>query len=95
MAGLPFQKYIIYHAVSVQIHSQGLFPVKVHHHLPLEDGGLLGVHADVIKSVPPVHILLHRLTVKKHHGHPCRHGLVNNDRGIHAVHRVDAQHIAP
>ena len=91
MAGLTFQEHVAHQTVPVGVQGAGILPIGIHQDRSLKHGRFLGVRAHVIKLLPPVHVLLHRFPVKKHHRSPRIHGFVNDDGGRGTVHAVDAQ----
>ena len=95
MAAFPLQKHIVNHSVSVQVQALRAFLILLHHNASLQHCRFLCHSLHIIQLIPPVHVLLHRLSVEKHHGRSRCHGLFDDHRGRCPVHRINTQHIAP
>ena len=94
MAALSLKQHIADRTVPVFIQDLGIFLVSVHQDLPLEDRRFLRIHAHIIQLVPPVHVFLHRLPIKKYNGNILGHGLIDHARSRGTVHHIDAERVA-
>ena len=67
--------------------------VLLHHNASLQHCRLPGHSPHIVNLIPPIHIFLHRLPVKKHHRDFRCHGFVNHSGCCRPVHRINAHHI--